>query len=504
MGGDTKQSEGKSAGPAPGRPLPASGPYRSPAQRIARVVFWAGISLPVLLLLVLPGTVLWSFMDDYRGGRELEAALAEAKREGVPTESTDPYFQDWGSEGWGKENGAVYYQQVFSALPASRADRRRQQLPIVGTGARPRTPAEALPEDVLTLMRAYNADYSEMFDLLHKGAGAAFARHPIQWDGANTLMPHLTYSRESARRLVLKMWVDAEDAPASEATQDAIDALAIARPLVEEPAIVSSLVASAIQTIVARDGVERVLARSSPSNDDLARLQKAFSAATESLNARTALRGEVAMQRDLFARVAKGEDLSWFAGGQPEDKSASAEFERRLRRWMSRGQAKRGEARIIRLLLALSKESENPSPDVLSKKRVDADVATLEEAYRSLAYTQDRSGVDIAKIIVTTEKTRARLRSAAACIAAMRYKNDSGKWPESLGALVPKYLDVVPIDAFTGRPLVYKFADGGVMVYSVGQNLADDEGKPFLTVKPDGMSDEEWNAFDDSGFRIWR
>jgi hypothetical protein len=48
--------------------------------------------------------------------------------------------------------------------------------------------------------------------------------------------------------------------------------------------------------------------------------------------------------------------------------------------------------------------------------------------------------------------------------------------PMSLEELVPKYLDAVPKDPFTGEPLGYNAAHG--LIYSVGLDLKDDGGKP--------------------------
>lgn len=50
------------------------------------------------------------------------------------------------------------------------------------------------------------------------------------------------------------------------------------------------------------------------------------------------------------------------------------------------------------------------------------------------------------------------------------------KWPESLDQLVPKYLDSVPNDRFTGKPMSFIKRGTNCRVYSVGPDLKDDSG----------------------------
>ncbi|MDR0522218.1 MAG: type II secretion system protein GspG [Planctomycetaceae bacterium] len=60
------------------------------------------------------------------------------------------------------------------------------------------------------------------------------------------------------------------------------------------------------------------------------------------------------------------------------------------------------------------------------------------------------------------------------------YKADNVKYPETLAALVPKYMEDVPLDPFTGRQtLQYKPEHDGYILYSFGQNGKDDGGEPM-------------------------
>jgi hypothetical protein len=71
----------------------------------------------------------------------------------------------------------------------------------------------------------------------------------------------------------------------------------------------------------------------------------------------------------------------------------------------------------------------------------------------------------------------AHLRMALTALAVERFRLGMGRWPQSLGALAPAYLEAAPDDPFDGKPLRYRRLDGGFVVYSVGRDGVDDGGK---------------------------
>lgn len=56
------------------------------------------------------------------------------------------------------------------------------------------------------------------------------------------------------------------------------------------------------------------------------------------------------------------------------------------------------------------------------------------------------------------------------------YRKDTGRYPAKLADLAPKCLASVPADLFTGKALVYRPAEKGYLLYSVGVNEKDDGG----------------------------
>ena len=81
----------------------------------------------------------------------------------------------------------------------------------------------------------------------------------------------------------------------------------------------------------------------------------------------------------------------------------------------------------------------------------------------------------------------ARLRVAQTALAVERYRlKRANALPGSLADLTPDLITAIPADPFNGQPLRYrKFEDKGYVIYSVGNNLQDDQG---VEKSPDGKT----------------
>jgi hypothetical protein len=68
-------------------------------------------------------------------------------------------------------------------------------------------------------------------------------------------------------------------------------------------------------------------------------------------------------------------------------------------------------------------------------------------------------------------------RNLHVAFALVAYQRDHGAYPRRLEKLAPKYLGRIPDDLFSGKPLIYRLEGKGFLLYSVGPNGADDEGR---------------------------
>ncbi len=74
-------------------------------------------------------------------------------------------------------------------------------------------------------------------------------------------------------------------------------------------------------------------------------------------------------------------------------------------------------------------------------------------------------------------RVSALTRLSNSAIAATVYKTETGKYPTDLNTLVPDYLDKVPTDPFTKKPLKMTAENGGLILYSVGVDETDNAGE---------------------------
>jgi hypothetical protein len=101
--------------------------------------------------------------------------------------------------------------------------------------------------------------------------------------------------------------------------------------------------------------------------------------------------------------------------------------------------------------------------------------------------------VDFQSVFLKEATLEAMMLTTKAGLACKIYKNQTGRYPENLNALVPEILEEVPIDPFTGNPLIYRLQDGGVLIYSVGSNEKDDEGRGTYQITQLVMEkDDDW------------
>ncbi len=85
------------------------------------------------------------------------------------------------------------------------------------------------------------------------------------------------------------------------------------------------------------------------------------------------------------------------------------------------------------------------------------------------------------------QNTNLDLTRLAAALAV--YRAEHGNYPEKLADLAPTILDQLPVDLFNAKPFIYKRIVDGYLLYSAGENGADDggsndqrnifEGQPF-------------------------
>lgn len=102
--------------------------------------------------------------------------------------------------------------------------------------------------------------------------------------------------------------------------------------------------------------------------------------------------------------------------------------------------------------------------------------------------------MQLRKLAYAGLKSRARLRSISALLACERYRLENGGWPTNWEVLCPKYLKQVPVDPFTGQPMLLKLLPDGLVVYAIGDDGKDNGGHVLRTTE---------GVPRDIGYRLW-
>ena len=85
----------------------------------------------------------------------------------------------------------------------------------------------------------------------------------------------------------------------------------------------------------------------------------------------------------------------------------------------------------------------------------------------------------IHKIQQASDRSEQTQRNLQVAFALACYRRDHGRYPDKLDALAPAYLKDVPQDIFSGAALIYRPKEKGYLLYSIGVNGRDDEGRGY-------------------------
>jgi hypothetical protein len=83
------------------------------------------------------------------------------------------------------------------------------------------------------------------------------------------------------------------------------------------------------------------------------------------------------------------------------------------------------------------------------------------------------------KVNAATDRIEQTQRNLHVAFALEAYRREHGRYPDKLEALVPGYLERIPGDLFSGKALIYRQVESAYLLYSVGANGQDDQGRTF-------------------------
>jgi hypothetical protein len=195
---------------------------------------------------------------------------------------------------------------------------------------------------------------------------------------------------------------------------------------------------------------------------------------------------------DMFQLVRRGDPVIgefFFDVSDPEAKKALEKIDwattlRRTNKWFDRTAAvlrlkDRAErekelAQIAADFDAMKKEAPPDAPKAWLSERRPEEIA---QAVADIVISPFNLPAAAHKMQRSFDRCEQIQRNLEIAFALAAYRSDAGRYPDKLNDLAPKYLATVPDDIFAGKPLIYRITDKGHLLYSVGLNGKDDEGR---------------------------
>lgn len=397
---------------------------------------------------------------------KLNARLDVIREAGYPV--TGAELDAWYAIPESAENAAEAFIDSFSHYNKW-DDEKRKLLPVVGQAQLPlRT--EPLTEETNALVTEYLADNQQALELLHKGAAIEHSRYPIDLSkGFEALMPDLSNIRTGAFLLKLSALIHAENEKPQMVTNSIESMFGLARSLSKEPLLISQLVRIACQSL-AVSTMERAVNRTEFSDEQLADLSRTLANAEDPCAMTRAFIGERCAGLSIFTMpAAKIPPVLDMTGNHPNPLSGPA-----ISFYRFTGLADMDAVLYLDMMndyieaLKLAPEQRQEVTDA-----VEARLEKISKIHVVLHIIMPA----LSRCTTIDIRIAAQLRAAQTGLAVQRCRLAVGKLPDTLGDLIPTYLDAVPKDPFDGKELRYKKLETGFVVYSIGEDGSDDGGK---------------------------
>ena len=405
---------------------------------------------------------------DYRLSSELQSIRAR----GYPTHWSE--IEAWlGPAPAAEANAAPLYEAAFAAIVKG-DDPSLEGVPALEYEMWSLWDQATQPEMLDAARRHLEANREAM--RLARGANALDrTRFHRTWsDGLNIMLPELG----PLRYLMKLFWAQADlaaaEGDAAGAANAVVQMLELPDALEDDPFIISQLVRISINA-AAFQTFERINTHADLTPEQLMTIGEHFRSNIDPTASQRAMAGE---------RVLTG--LWSFEGLSGGDLTLGEVLEMDNRRsmgwvrhpWNASGLLKLDRLMYLRVMGDLLDEMERGTAG-----DVDAD-ALMDEVSRVYLVTYV-----LIPALNAYDRTKWRERSlilvAVTAAAAQRYRLDHGRYPATLEALVPRYLDRVETDSLDGQPIKYRVTDDGqaAVVYSVGSDGVDDGGRE----RPEGV-----------------
>lgn len=391
--------------------------------------------------------------------------MAALRAQGYPVTAAE--LDAWYVEPPEGEDAADTYEKAFEKLWAGAARPTAPTPYLLRSDAKLPDPGVAWPPEVLGGVEAFLSEQQDILQLLHEGAKRDKARYSVDFnEGTVTKVPGGRL--EAPRLLELETLARAERGDVAGAVDSLIATMRLAESLAEEPLLVSQMLRISAHG-KAVDAFVRVLNRRALDKAQLERLKGEFSAAEK---------------RDTFYRGYAGEQAILLDGLTKAGISMNNDFG-------NLGPIARVTGDLDWYMDHMPKLIE-ASRGSLKERREFAQAAAQEPRPPRYYVISSSFYAGIGQFLHKNLNDIANLRAAQTVAAVEQYVLERGTLPEKIEELAPTYLDAVPLDPYSDKPLLYRQINPGYIVYSIGADYEDDGGVDVSQKQPG----QKWRDLD--------
>ncbi|MCD5397365.1 hypothetical protein LR003_00310 [candidate division NPL-UPA2 bacterium] len=413
----------------------------------------------IAVAILLIGAVVHTGLN-YFPTRALERELEALRDAGIPltlAEIALPLIPD-------EENAAIIYQKAFDLLQEGDKEEKEAFGVFLTEKGRDRI---NWPEINVSLIRSLLEKNAGALSLVRQATRLEKSRFPLEYEkGLMMALPYLAKMRRLARLLAAQALLQSEEGKVDEALKTLSVGLRLGRSLETEPSIISQLVRMAINTIMLQ-AMEIIL------NQHEAQ-PATYKALIRELDD---LKGRIAFTRSLEGERAFG---LWTFDMMRQEPELLLGLEGRWAwlyvygSYLLRPILKRDQVYYLRMAGRLVALSRLPYYQAVAEVR-DFE-KELEHAVPRYGFITRALLPPLSRTFIRQARSEAQIRAGKLALALRIYRARQGTYPETLKALTPEILSQLPVDPFTGKDYIYRREEEGFIVYSVGENLRDDQG----------------------------
>ncbi len=445
---------------------------------VKKIMKWMGIGIGMLLVLIMLASLIMNVVF----GRELRQTMAKFKAEGraltVAEIRPAPIPDD--------KNAAPLIAKASALItnaPATSAIKELSSLittnnSVLDISVWPATHREALPR----LIQA--PEMQALFAVLHEASQKSGYNNNLKYeDGPGMLLPNLISFRQMARFLSIKAELATQDGNGAEAWATVLEGLELFHLLKQEPGLITQLVRIACNQILI-DRLERMADKTDVSPDQARILIAELAQHTDATSWIRSMDVEVVMGLWCFQAIQHGSFRDFKA---LVDENAPQWFF-----WGLKYAYAPISKKDITVYLNLMSQQQDyykmpywEAAEIMQNHPLDQQLPPYYILTRMLI-------PNFNELVKRKAEHDAAVNISRVGLALKLFKQKNGAYPDTLEKLAPEFLANIPVDPCTGKALIYRKADAGFILYSLGKDQQDDNGKP----KPTGKKDTGKEPYD--------